>query len=87
MIISAVETKAVGTSASEEGRSTFVLPRDTSIIAGVCVAESARKTTRPSAAATLPMGHQPVAHSSVMPLSMRTVPMCHTWSSAHEHTR
>jgi len=32
-------------------------------------------------------GRQPVAHSSAMPLSMRTVPMCQTWSSAHEHTR
>ena len=87
MIISAVDTRAVGTSASDDGRSTLVLPRDTSMIAGVCVAESARKTTRPSAAATLPMGHQPVAHSSVKPLSMRTVPICQTWSSAHEHTR
>ena len=59
----------------------------TSTMAGVWVAESARKTTRPSAEATLPMGHHPVAHSSARPLSMRTVPMCQVRSSAHEHTR
>ncbi len=59
------ETKAVEPRPPEEGLNTFVLlSTDTSIIAGVCVAESARKTTRPSAAATLPMAW-PVAHSSV----------------------